>query len=189
MSFGTFSSLLVSCFFGWAGFATAQMVPANDRVRVEVKVETAVDTRNLPNTTANKVTQRKTLTIQLSGKRREGESRVVRWTVLGRNVKTNTVHPLDSGEFKLALNAQGAQSVESKAITTTYTPEHSVVVNENRRKNFGIRANNRDTVPKTKRVAAEGDKYVGYTVQVLDGGKLVGQASDPVGLDVAPAKR
>jgi hypothetical protein len=162
--------------------AHAQMIPANDRVRVEVRVSTDSDHKDLANTTADRVTQGKTLAISLSGKARDRETRVVRWTAYGRNLKNNSLHPLATGEFKLALDAQGKQVATSKEVKTTYTPEHAVVVRDNNRGRLNNNRNQRNNVPRTKNVAAEGSKYVGYSVQVLDGGKVVGETSDPVGI-------
>jgi hypothetical protein len=164
-----------------AATVQAQMIPANDRVRVEVRVATDSDRKDLANTTANQVTQEKTLAISLSGKSRERETRVVRWTAYGRNLKSNNLHPLATGEFKLALDPQGKQTATSKEVKTTYTPEHAVVTRDNRRSRLNNN-DNRNSVPRTKNVPAEGNKYVGYSVQVLDGAKVVGEASDPVGI-------
>jgi hypothetical protein len=161
--------------------AQAQMIPANDRVRVEVRVMTDSDRKDLAKTTVDTVIQQKTLTISLSGKARERETRVVRWTAYGRDLKNDKVHSIASGEFKLALDAQGKQTGGSREIKTTYTPEHSVV----NKKNKGPGQNKQNALPKTKKVEAEGNKFIGYTVQVLDGGKVVGEASDPAGIATA----
>lgn len=155
-------------FAGWA-----QMVAANDRVRVEVRVETRSEHKDLKNTSVDTVTQRKVLDIMLNGRTREVESRLIRWTIYGRNLRTNNTTPIESGEIKLALDGAGRQRVESKRVSTTFTPEHSVVSNSRGRGR---------TYPKAKRVEATGSKYIGYRVQVFDGGRVVGDASDPVGI-------
>lgn len=149
------------------------MVSANDRVRVEVTTVTGSDHKDLGKTSTDRVTQHKTLNIALSGKPKNPETRVVRWTAYGRNMKSNNVTMLASGEIKLGL-VNNRQAAESKHVSTTYTPDHSVV--STRRSRSGR------STPRAKKVEASGVKFAGYSVQVLDGGKVVGEASDPVGI-------
>lgn len=158
----------------------AQMIPANDRVRIEVRVSGDNDHKDLARTTTSQITQEKSLAISLSGKARERETRIVRWTAYGRNIRNNNLHPIASGEFKLALDPQGKQTTTSRTVKTTYTPEHAVVTRDNNR--GPLNNNKRNNQPRTKNVPAQGTKYVGYSVQVLDGAKVVGEASDPVGI-------
>ena len=88
---------------------------------------------------------------------------------------------LESGEIKLAL-VDDRQTAESKRISNTYTPEHSVVS-----KSSG-RSISRRRRPKVTQVAATGVKFAGYSVEVLDGGRVVGEASDPSGIEQSVAK-
>jgi hypothetical protein len=106
--------------------AGAQMVAANDRVRVEVRTDNESDHKDLPKTNADAITQHKQLNIILSGKERSNEARVIEWTVYGRNVRNNDVRVVGSGKVKVAFDAQGKQTVETKTVSTTYTPEHSI---------------------------------------------------------------
>ena len=158
--------------------AEAQMVASNDRVRVEVRASSDTDHKDLKNTTADTVTQNKTLTIQLSGKARPSETRVVKWKAYGRNLKSKDLMELASGEEKLALDPSGMQTITTKNISTTYTPEHAVVT----RGKGGKGGNRNQKAPRAKNVEAEGKKYAGYSVQVMDGKTVVGEASDPVGI-------
>ena len=168
-----FSSLLFA-----ALPAPAQMVASNDRVRVEVRASTDTDHKDLKKTTADTITQNKTLTIELSGKARPSETRVVKWTAYGRYMKNNSIMEIESGDVKLALDASGKQTITTKTISTTYTPEHSVV-----QRGKGGRGGNRGrNQPRAKEVEADGKKYAGYMVKVLDGKTVVGEASDPVGI-------
>jgi hypothetical protein len=156
--------------------AAAQSVATSDVVRVEVRVQSDQDRKDLAKTTADQITQHKTLVIGLSGKAKTPETRTGKWTAYGRALKSHDVKVLDSGEFKIDF-ANGPQTVESRRISTTYTPEHATVSNEH--KQGRQRQGERSSV---KKVAAQGAKYVGYSVQVLDGGKVVGEASDPRGI-------
>ena len=160
------------------GSAQAQMVASNDLVRVEVRASTDTDHKDLKNTTVDTVTQNKTLTIQLSGKARPSETRVVKWKAFGRNLKSNDLMPLESGEVKVALDPSGRQTITTKNISTTYTPEHAVVT----KGKGGKGGNNGQKAARAKNVEAEGKKYAGYSVQVMDGKTVVGEASDPVGI-------
>ena len=160
--------------------AGAQMVPANDRVRVEVRVDTTSDHKELAKTTADTVTQHKTLNISLSGKAKSPETRVIKWTAYGRNMKSKDLTTLETGEIKLGFGPNGQQAAESKRVSTTYTPEHSVISKSSGR-GRGSSGGGRST-PRATKVAASGTKYVGYSVQVLDGGKVVGESSDPSGI-------
>ena len=156
------------------------MVASNDRVRIEVRASSDTDHKDLKNTTADTVTQNKTLTILLSGKAQPSETRVVKWTAYGRNMKSNDMMELESGEVKLALDPSGKQTITTKNISTTYTPEHAVVS----RGKGGKGDNKGQKAPRAKNVGAEGKKYAGYSVRVMDGKTVVGEASDPVGIGV-----
>lgn len=150
--------------------ANAQMIPANDRVRVEVLVVSDNDHKDIGKTSADRVTQNRTFTIKLSGKQKSPETRKLKWTAYGRNLKTNAVQPVETGEFKLELAANGQQTVEAKRFSCSYTPEHSEISKSGK----GTKS-----VARAKKVEATGVKYAGYRVQVLDGGTVVGESAEP----------
>ncbi len=165
-------------------FANAQMVASNDRVRIEVRALSDTDHKDLKNTTTDTITQNKTLNIELSGKARQPETRVVKWTAYARSMKSNSIMELESGETKLALDPSGKQMITTKAISTTYTPEHAVV-----ERGKGGRGGNRGrNQPRAKEVEAEGKKFAGYAVKVLDGKTVVGETSDPMGIGAKKAE-
>ena len=157
--------------------AGAQIIPSNDRVRVEVRLAGESDRKDLKNTTADTVTQHKALTILLSGKAKTPERRVIKWTAYGRDMKHRDVSAIESGEIKLELSASGQQAAESKRISTTYTPEHAEVS-----KSSGGNGSRSRGPSRSKKVGASGVKFAGYSVQVLDGGTVVGEAADPQGI-------
>jgi hypothetical protein len=161
--------------------ASAQMANPNDRVRVVVSIKSANQIKDIKGSSADTVTQNKVLSIQLSGSPRIKDTRVVKWAAYGRDLKGHTLSTIGFGEIALALSSNGQQTVESKSISTTYTPEHSEVSKSGGRSSSRSRS-------KAKKVAAEGIRYVGYSVQVLDGGRVVGEASDPVGIKQEVAK-
>lgn len=156
----------------------AQGVSGNDFVRIEVRVQSEQDRKDIAKTTTDTVTQHKTLTILLSGKAKSPETRSGKWTAYGRSLKGNGITVLASGEFKVDLS-NGGQTVESKKISTTYTPEHSVISTKRGRSNNGKRPTSHTTA---KKVAAEGAKFIGIAVVVRDSGTVVGEYFDPSGL-------
>lgn len=160
--------------------ANAQMLSSNERVSVAVSIKSANKVKDIKGSSTDTVTQNKELSIQLSGSARIKETRVIKWAAYGRDQKSRTLSTIGFGEIPLALSINGKQSVESKSISTTYTPEHSVVSKSSGR--------SRGRAPTAKKVAAEGIKFVGYSVQVVDGGRVVGESSDPIGIKQEVAK-
>ncbi len=161
-----------------APFAKAQS--ANDRVRIEVRVQTDSDRKDIKGSSADTVTQRKSLFIAISGKPKSPETRTGKWTVYGRDMKGGRdIAVLESGEFKIELPASGQQKVESKVVSATYTPEHSVVSRS------GSGSRSRSTAKKTP---GEGNKYAGYGVVIKDGDQIVGEMFDPMGIKQEAAK-
>jgi hypothetical protein len=149
----------------------------NNMVRIEVRVQSDSDRKDIKGTSADTVTQSKILNIAISGKAKSPETRTGKWTAYGRGMKGNDITVLESGEFKIDL-ASGAQKIESKKVTTTSTPEHSVVSG----------SSSRGRSPKAKKVAGEGTKFIGFGVVVKDGDKTVGEYFDPAGLKAEAAK-
>jgi hypothetical protein len=162
--------ILLSSLLATAG---AQMVASNDRVRIEARANTESERKEISGTTADQVTQFKTIALRLSGKARSPETRVVRWKIFGRNVDNGKITTVESGEFKLDLDARGEQSAETKRATMTYTPDHSLVKRGGKGKNKTSRAT---------KVEGKGVKYAGYSVQVVDGNTVVGEFADPQGI-------
>ena len=160
--------------------ASAQLVSGNDPVRIEVRVQSSQDRKDLAKSTTDTVTQHKTLNITLSGKARSPEARTGKWTVYARDLKGKDITVLESGEFKIDFSG-GAQTVESKKVSTTYTPEHAPVSSSRGRSSGSGRSS-------TKKVAAQGAKYIGFGVVVTDGGKTVGEYFDPAGFKAEVAK-
>lgn len=161
----------------------AQIVTGNDYVRVEVRVQTGQDRKGSKGKSADTVTQEKTLNITLSGKARSPETRKGTWQAYGRDMKDNTIVPLESATFEIDFS-KGPQKVESARITTTYTPEHSEG-SGNRGKGGGNKGGNKGG---SKKVPAEGRKFAGYGVTVKDGERVVGEFYDPAGLKAEAAK-
>ena len=157
---------------------------SNDFVRVEVRVQSDQDRKDIAKSTADTVTQHKTLNIVLSGKARSPENRTGKWTAYGRSLKGNDITALESGEFKVDL-ASGSQKIESKKVSTTYTPEHATVSTSRSRSSGGTGGTSRTTA---KKVAAVGTKFIGFGVVVKDGDKIVGEYFDPAGLKAEVAK-
>jgi hypothetical protein len=141
---------------------------SSDLVRVEVRVQSEQDRKSIKGTTTDEVTQYKSLFITINGKAKSPETRTGTWIAYGRDLKgkPSDLEVLEQGEFKVDLSA-GPQKIESKKISTTYTPEHS---GGDSKKGKG------------GKVEAAGKKYAGYVVTVKEGEKVVGQMADPPGL-------
>jgi hypothetical protein len=167
--------------FAACSSATGQMVTGNELVRVEVRVASNQDRKDLKSRSADTITQHKTLTIALSGKPKLPETRTGKWTAYGHSAKGHDYTVLESGEFKVEFTAQGRQTIESKKTTTTYTPEHSTVT---RRSN----SRSRTSATRAKKVEATGTKFVGYGVVIKDGAKVVGECYALPGLKQEAAK-
>src|SRR4030095_13369323 len=134
--------------------ATAALLPfsvfaqtSNDFVRIETRLQTEQDRKDIKGAKVDEVTQYKSVQITISGKAKSPETRTGTWAIYGRDLKANDMEVLEQGEFKVDLSA-GPQKIETKRATTTYTPEH--------------------TGKKGKKVEAEGKKYAGYVVTVKD---------------------
>ena len=164
--------------------ASAQIVSGNDAVRIEVRVQSDQDRKDIAKSTADTVTQHKTLNITLSGKAKSPEARTGKWTAYGRSLKGNDITALESGDFKVDL-AGGSQKIESKKVSTTYTPEHATVSTSRSRSGGTGGGTSRTTA---KKVAAEGTKFIGFGVVVKDGDRVVGEYFDPAGLKAEVAK-
>jgi hypothetical protein len=158
--------------------ADAQVVTGNDYVRIEVRVQTGQERKEGKGNAPDTVTQKKTLNITLSGKARTPETRKGTWQAYGRDVKDNSLVPIDTGTFDLDFS-KGPQKIESAQISTTYTPEHSAGSGK------GGSGGNKGG---SKKVPADGKKFAGYGVTVKDGEKVVGEFFDPAGLKAEAAK-
>ena len=159
--------------------ASAQLVSSNDRVRVEVRVQTEQERKGNKGTTVDTVTQGKTLQITISGKAKSPETRTGKWMAYGRDAKDKALAVIESGDFAIDF-ATGAQKVESKKINTTYTPEHAPA---------GKGGGNYSKGSASKKVPAEGIKFAGYGVVIKDGDKIVGEFYDPAGVKAEAEKK
>lgn len=161
--------------------ARGQLVTGNELVRIEVRVTTEQDRKDLANTTTDSVTQHKTLNIALSGKPKSPETRTGTWIAYGHSAKGHDVTVLQSGEFKVDLAERGRQGIQSNKITTTYTPEHSTVTRS-------TSSRSRSSSTRAKKVEATGTKFAGYGVVIKDGAKVVSEYYDPAGVKKEAAK-
>src|SRR4051812_25072167 len=80
----------------------ARAQSAADAVRVEVRVVQSNERKDVKGSSADEKTQHVKLEINVSGKPKEPETRVIKWAIFGKEVKGNTIAPLQSGEEKLA---------------------------------------------------------------------------------------
>lgn len=154
----------------------AQMPSPAEMVSVEVRAVSDTDRKEIKGTSADTVTQHRTLEILLRGKPKTPETRVVKWVAFGRDLKDKDVSVLERGEFPLDLSDRGMQRMQSNKVSTTSTAAH--VVSKGR----GGNRNNKNANFRGSKVPASGTKYAGYGVQVREGNKILGEAYDPAGL-------
>lgn len=148
-------------------------------VRLEVKVNGGDSHDRIKGSTAVQHDQSKELEITVSSVSKTPPTGLrLKWSLYGRDLKSNGVSVLRSGEAKVALGANGSQVISSAKVETKSTPEHAVVSKSRGRGGSG-RSGGRVSV---KKVEATGDKYIGYGVQVLAGDKVVAEAFDPAGV-------
>lgn len=143
----------------------AQAVSAS--VGVQITVKSDDDHKKVTGSTVMTTTDKHTLQITLRGRPMDSESRVAKWYVFGRNLKTHQVSVLGSGDAKVDLSANGVQTFESTQVTSTFTPMHTESSGSGKKKT-------------AKRVDATGVKIIGYGARVFNGDKAVGEFfSDP----------
>ena len=110
-------------------------------------------------------TQHRSLTIKLSNNSTESfDHLVVKYFFLGHDMKEHSAKVLKQGERKSALSPRGSDTVESEEVTSVYTEEHAEVAKG--------KGGSGKSKPSAKKVAASGQKIVGYAVQVLNGSKI-----------------
>ena len=149
-------------------------------VRLEVKVSGGDSHDRVKGSTAVQHDQSKELEITVSSVSKTPPTGLrLKWFMYGRDLKSNGVSVLRSGEAKVALGSNGSQVINSAKVETKSTPEHSVVSRGRGRGNRSPGGGSRVSV---KKVEATGDKYIGYGVQVLAGDKVVAETFDPPGV-------
>lgn len=136
-------------------------------VRLEVKVHGGDRHDQIRGSSAMKHDQHEELEITISSVSRNPPLGLqAKWFIFGRDLKSNRVNVIRSGEEKVALGRNGSQVLNSAKVEAVSVPEHSVVS----RGRGG------------KKVEATGDKYIGYGVQVLAGDTVVSETYYPVGI-------
>jgi hypothetical protein len=151
----------------------------NEVVQVAARLVSKQERKDLANTSADKITQTRSLVIEIRGKSKPTETRSGKWVIYGKDLVSNRVKPVESGEIRIDLSS-GRQIVETKDASLTYTPEHTTVTNSKTKNRSGDRKSK--SQPVAKREAASGVRYYGYSVEIKDGSRIVGTASDPAGV-------
>lgn len=142
-------------------------------VRIDVNPTGGASYDRSQGSMASKATESKKLEIILSSSAREVPAGLkVRWTIYGRTMDGNRLTSLGTGESAVAVAPGQKQTVLSETITATSTPAHSVSSGSGR---------GRGRV-KSKQMPAEGSRYAGYGVQILQGSTVVGENYSSQGL-------
>ena len=116
----------------------------------------------------NNIAQHRSLTIKLTNISSEPMSSVVvKYFFIGHDMKDHKMKVLQHGERKASLGPRKTETVESEDAVNTYTEAHSEVS-----KSKGKSGGKSKGKPKASKVAASGQKVVGYAVQVFNGTKL-----------------
>ncbi len=110
------------------------------------------------------IAQHRSLTIKLTNNSSEALGDiVVKYFFIGHDMKDHKLKVLQHGERKASLPPQRTATVESEGAVNTYTEAHTEIAKP-KGKSKGR--------PRTTKVAASGQKVVGYAVQVFSGTKL-----------------
>ncbi len=134
--------------------AHAQISPIRVRVEQVAKSETEKFAK----------TQKRSLKIFVSNSGKEPAELKAKYWFFGREAKGNDVVKLDEGEKPVSVKALGTEMVESATISATFEESHSANYNKGK---------------PGKPTEATGEKILGFSVQILQGEKVVAEYSDP----------
>ena len=93
---------------------------------------------------------------------------VVKWVIFARDLGSDATKQAGSGEVKSSLAPMRAEKIEGQSVTMTHTEGHA-------EKGKGGSQGNKSKGG-SKQVKASGERLSGWGVQVLQDGKLVGEA-------------
>lgn len=134
-------------------FSAAQAQVSPIRLRVEQS--------NKNTTKAYKTVQARTLTIYVANSSPQAAEVVVKWAVLGRDIKSKDFVTIEQGEMKSSLGPSGTDKRD--------TPEVNASSEEAR---LGSKGKTEDM----------GNKIVGHGVQVWQGDKLAAELYEPASI-------
>lgn len=120
--------------------------------------------------------QKVVLEITLMGKPHDPETRVVKWSIYGKDRKTDRVSVLKSGEARVEIGAGATQKITTEEVRTTSSQDHSVSSNSRGGRGRGRRV-------RYTKVEGTGVRYIGYSVQVILGDKVIAEKFDPKNLE------
>jgi hypothetical protein len=154
--------LLLSALFLWSGITFAGAAPAVVQDLVHVDTDLTSDHKD-PKSGPTEIIDYK-LKLRLTNHLKEPTGPlVVRITFHNRDLAkrsngVETVLTLDA-----AIKGRGTHEITSAPVTYTFTPEHGQPVKSRR------------GTARSKRVPASGKRYAGYSVQVLQNGRIIGE--------------
>ena len=132
---------------------------------VSVEVEGKAAYRDVKGSSTRTKTQTRKLQIEVSTLAKEDiPGTKVKWTIFGHTLKNHHLVKLKNGENTVTVPGFKKVNISSAELKVTGTREHTVTV---RKRSRG------KTITTLKRVAALGEEYYGYAVEVYLGGKLV----------------
>ncbi len=116
-----------------------------------------------------------TLQITLNGSPVTPETRTGIWTAYGRDLASKNVSAVQTGTFTIAFPGAGQPQILPPVLfSTSSTPEHILIK--------GKPLNSGKKMPKIEKVEAVGSKYIGYSVVVKAGDRVVGETYEPPSL-------
>lgn len=131
--------------------ASAQVSPI--RLRVEQQSKS--------NTASYKSIQSRSLTVHLTNSAPQPADVIVKWAVLGRDIKSKDIVTVEQGEMKSSMKASGGEKLQ--------TPVAQAAAEEAR---IGSKGKSDDI----------GTKIIGHGVQVFQGDKLVAEFYEPASI-------
>ncbi len=155
------SRLLVTLLMGAPVFAANP----GSSLGVRVKIEGKASYKDVKGSSTRTKTQSRILKIEVSNLgKEEVPATKVKWTVFGHRMKDHKLVELKSGEKSIIVPSEDSVEFSSSEVIASGTREHTVSARKR------SRGKTRTT---SKKVAASGEEYYGYAVEVYLGSKRV----------------
>ncbi len=155
--------------------SSALAAPVLPHVSLRVTLDNGSDYKKIQGSSEKTREEKIQLNINLDNRDNlQNKDLRVEWTIYSHPVGKVNLIQAGHGTKKVSLAALKSLDFKSDKITVTGTPKHAVLSqNKNKNHNSGGHNQNQTT---SKEVAASGNQYYGYAVQLYLGGVLLDQA-------------
>jgi uncharacterized membrane protein YdfJ with MMPL/SSD domain len=140
--------------------------PAQRHITAKVSVDSSSDYKKIAGTSEKIKSNTRRLAITLENMDKEPADDVsVKWAIYARKMDNKKLFAVKQGTEKIKLSAQGKTTVQSQSATMKGNDKYTVTT-QRRENNGRIRTD-------SKKHPAEGEEYVGYSVEVYVGSTLI----------------